>query len=83
MTLDDTIEAPLIAHPCDHDELPLTDDSFFGLSPLHWAWTWLHSFSFLLGGTTFIAGTAVLYLPSFAWFGQAYDWWSALLYTVG
>ena len=44
-------------------------------SPRHGAQV-LHAFAFLLGGTTFVAGTAALFFPGF-------DTLSALLYTIG
>lgn len=53
MTRDD-IEAPLMGYE--------DGDSFFGLSPLSLAWRFIHSFSFLLGGTTFIAGKHIINL---------------------
>ena len=93
MTREDDIdhEAPLIESgqvegaELNSDSFVMIHDSdmFFGLSPLHWSWRLIHAFSFLLGGTTFTAGTAILYFPALAWLAHSYDWWSAFLYTVG
>jgi len=47
-----------------------------GWHPDYFSWQLFHAFSFLLGGTTFIAGTVCLFFPG-------YDTLSAVLYSIG
>ncbi len=42
-------------------------------------WQFIHAFSFLLGGTTFVAGTAMYFYPDYANGGYVAGW----LYTIG
>lgn len=81
-------EAPLLgqahAHELNdhdrHDAEVFLGEYDHGVRPL-WhperlLWQVLHAFAFLLGGTTFVAGTAALFFPG-------HDTLSALLYTIG
>ncbi|GLC65077.1 hypothetical protein PLESTF_000244100 [Pleodorina starrii] len=47
-----------------------------GWHPDYQSWRIFHALSFLIGGTTFIAGTVCLFYPG-------WEWWSAALYTLG
>jgi hypothetical protein len=62
------------------DEAALLPPDRTGAKAVHdtAAWRALHAASFLLGGTTFIAGTLALYSPA-----PSAALWSAVLYTVG
>ncbi|KAL6758902.1 hypothetical protein V8C86DRAFT_2584309 [Haematococcus lacustris] len=50
-----------------------------GWHPDYFSWRLFHALSFLTGGTTFIAGTLCLFYPNI----PGFDFWSAVLYTIG
>ncbi|KAI8473069.1 MAG: hypothetical protein J3K34DRAFT_412100 [Monoraphidium minutum] len=81
MAVNGDAEAPLLAvHDKEHSEEVLLGEYDHGVRPA-WhpeslLWQALHAFAFILGGTTFIAGTLALFYPG-------HDFLSALLYTIG
>ncbi|GBF91374.1 hypothetical protein Rsub_04114 [Raphidocelis subcapitata] len=72
-------DEPLLSSPLEHHELLLGEYDHGARPTWHpenLLWQALHAFSFLLGGTTFIAGTAALFWPG-------NDTLSASLYVIG